>query len=214
MTPTEQYKRKSWTRLSFRHPQTTAELLVRDQAASHRAYRTGLTLLSATLITLVIGFGTSAEPAEWPPIFGAVFLIHLALYVLINQYHREVLAGVRSFLQLFLLVGVFMAACLGLDLSDTVSPYLMPLPVLAMSLALIYSSMLAIHVTLGVAVLLAMLTAPGFAELSDADVLREQIALVAGLSFGSLVGVIGVQRIRTRSRLVLVGQGVNLSSII
>ncbi len=195
-------KRKSWTRISFRHPQTTAEILAQDQALSQRVYRFAVTALFALGVCYLIAHGRATELGErWPALFAMVFLAHGTLLLLVRNYHREVLAGARSFLRLFILTGAFLIGSWWLFRND-VPPLLIPLPVLAMPLALIYSSMLAVHVSFGVALFIGLIYYP---TVSHPDYLGTQVTVVVSLFLGSLVAIVGMNRIRTRTRVAMVG---------
>ena len=212
-------RKKSWNQLSFKNKRTRADLLAHDDAISHRIYRIAITICFAAGVTLLIGYDRQDEfGGGWVPLASMVALAHGVLFLLVRHYHREVLIGVRSFLQLFLLVGCFLLVSRAL-LLHAESPFWVPLPLLAMSLALIYSSMLAIHVSFGVACLVALMieppmatgTVPGSAE---AAVLTEQIALVGALMVGSLVAIVGVHRIRNRKRLFIVGAASGIAQFV
>ena len=123
----ETQNRKSWTQLSFKNQYTRQDLLAQDQALSHRVYRITLTLLFAAGVTFLVGFGRGDLGLKWIPIAGLVLLIHGALFLLIRHYHREVLAGVRSFVQLFLLVGCTLLFSWVIEFKDWPA-FLMPLP--------------------------------------------------------------------------------------
>ncbi|MCI0652670.1 MAG: HDIG domain-containing protein [Planctomycetes bacterium] len=204
VSPETKKKRQTWHRLTFKHQRTREDILAYDLQLSHRVYRAVATLIYAAALTFLIGFGRipGTHVADWAALAGAVLIVHGILYVLVRAFHQEDLLSVRRFLQLFLLAGLFFAATWLLLAYWKHHLFFVPLPLMAMALALVYSSMLAIHVSLGIACIVALIYFPSFA---DSAHLATQIQLICALFAGSVVGILGVRRIRTRKRLVIVG---------
>ncbi|MEM7166743.1 MAG: rRNA maturation RNase YbeY, partial [Planctomycetota bacterium] len=194
----------------FAKSATKAEILAREQSTSHRVARVFAGTLAVAAATFLVGFGSdkvSADPWRgWIAAAGVVLLINVALQGVLRAYHPRVRRSVKRFnrllilMTLFLLVAKVMLPHLVHEGSAGISPYLVPLPVLAITLALVYSGPVAICASAATAAIVGMM----YEYTPDGDV-SDCIVLAAALFIGSLVAVAGVSKIRNRTRLVVVG---------
>ncbi|HIN79881.1 MAG TPA: HDIG domain-containing protein [Planctomycetes bacterium] len=200
---------KSWQRLSFGHRRTRTAELQMEQDSTQRLLRLVFVALHAVGASLLIGFSRLENPLEvegalsnWLELFGAVFLVHGGLFLLVRAYHSEEIRRDRSFARLFLLFDVYLVTSQVLLLQG-LPPMLVPLPMLGMVLGLVFSAPLAIHACGAGAILTALMIGP--------EAGLQPLALGVTQFLGALVAVQGVQRIRTRTRLVTIGAVVGLT---
>ncbi|MEE8142139.1 MAG: HDIG domain-containing metalloprotein, partial [Planctomycetota bacterium] len=211
---------KSWRRLSFSHKQTKASVLAERQSTAHRVTRIVLAISFTIMVSIVVGAGWPNTPKfqivagefqwqqplkHWVEVIGLVLLVHFGMFLLVRSYHREVLLGVRRFARYFFLVGAFLLCARLLLLAPDISPFLIPLPFLAMSLALIYSGHLANNTSFAVAILLGVMAQMRDGFMDGTSVVPFDVEVVASQFLGSAVAIQGVTRIRTRTRLVTIG---------
>ena len=215
-------KGKTWQNLTFGRQQTKAGQLAREQVRSHRVTRVGTTLVFAVGVSVLIAFRPGFVPRETPQItlgpfgdlqgclwvLGAVLLAHTVMFLLVRAYHLEVVASVRRFSQFFVLVAMFLLVAKALHLWGDVTPFFIPLPVLAVPLALIYGGRLAIHASFMVSILLGIMVGVS-PDTSNMGVWHEEsllcVAVAASQFFGAVIAVLGSARIRNRTKIFTVG---------
>lgn len=203
-------KKASWQQLSFAKSSTKAEILAREQSTSHRVARVVAVVLAVVAATFLVGFGSekvSDEPWRgWIAALGVVLLINVALQGVLRAYHPRVRRSVKQFnrllilVTLFLLIAKIMLPHSAVDTGTGISPYLVPLPVLAIMLALIFNGPVAICASAATAAIVGMMY-----EYTPRGEVSDCIVLASALFIGSLVAVAGVAKIRNRTRLVVVG---------
>ena len=193
---------KSWQRLSFGKRQTRSGQLSSEEAQFRRWIQIALLSFQVLLVTFLIGWSspgqdllTDPTPGRWIELLAVVLLIHVGALLL----SRTLNAGEswplgRSFM---LLSGFLIANWIILQ-DPSVSVMLLPLPLLGMVLGFLLIPAQAILLS-GTAVVFTVLM-----------VLERQLqinAVAMGLAqfLGILVAVQGVQKVRTRTRILTVG---------
>lgn len=203
--------RRSWQRLSFKRKQTTTGLLAEERTRARRAMRLTFAVAFTVLATVIIGVGQEAITGgvAWLGLGSFVLTVNFVVLLLVRAYHPELPGALPSYL---IFVTVFLGAARGLLESD-ISPFLIPVPLLAMMIAITYAGPLAVQTSVAVSVLVAaMVSLSGgfgnesrtfaFFHLSEAVVLCQVV--------GSVVAVLGARRLRSRTRLVIVGTAAGL----
>ncbi len=211
-------KSKSWQRLSFGRRQTKTGVLERERATSRRVLRLGLVLLHVLFVTGLIAanrfFGDhlseSAKLDQGLTLFGLVLIVHAGMFLMVRSFHPEILAPGPRFRQYFLLVAFSLGAARLLLFQEWAPAYLIPFPLLAMTLALVYSARVAVHTMGAVLILFGIMVSTdaafyaSTAQIPEWDLPDPQILVVAQF-LGCLVSILGVRKIRTRTRLVTIG---------
>ncbi|MFN0058187.1 MAG: HD family phosphohydrolase [Planctomycetota bacterium] len=199
------HKAKSWQRLSFKNKLTKAGVLAQEQSRSRRLWRLTLTLLFATAVTLVLSTSAPSTLETYVRLGAAALLLHFVMYLLVRAFHPEVLTTFSRYLAF---IGATLLLAKLMLLSPAISPYMVPLPLLAMILAVMYGGLVAVHSSLAVAALLGLLVhlqqvAAG--GVTAPPTVLAPIAIALSQFTGCVIAVLGVRRIRTRTRLVTVG---------
>ncbi|MGE3163525.1 MAG: HD family phosphohydrolase [Planctomycetota bacterium] len=194
--------KRSSHRLSFAKTATKADILARDQATSHRVVRLLTTVIFAAYATLMVGLGSVGvtDWEAWGSLFGVVLVVHLCMFLMVRVYHSELLAELNTFAHYFMLLAVFVLIAKVMIRSETDLVLLVPLPVLAMLVALIFSPPLAISTSLASATIAGLMTQQGVGGESQAP-----FVMSVTLFAGGLVAALGMHRIRNRTRLVIIG---------
>lgn len=213
-------KKKSWQRLSFEKRSTRADILAREQALSHRVGRILFGLVFALATTGLIGFGRIAPQnfSGWAALFGLVLLIHFSMLLVVRAYHSQLLRTVKNYTRFFFLVVVVLVVGHLMMRPEFAGEerfielqYLVPVPLIAITMALIYSSPLAISASAAMSAFLAVMFTymkqnSGLLESGEAiQVYAGSLTLGVTLFLGCVVAVLGVSRIRNRTRLVVIG---------
>lgn len=210
-------KRKSWQRLSFGRQQTKSGALEQERATSRRILRVSFLIFHVFFLTALIAadrlFALPAREAidRALGLLGMVVIIHVVMFLLVRTFHREILVPGPRFRQYFLLIALALGAARLLLYQDWSPATLVPFPVLAMTLALIYSGRVAVHTMGAVLILFGLMVwtdaqhaagaVSGLPVTSGTDL----TTLVVAQFVGSLVAILGVHRIRTRTRIVTIG---------
>ena len=211
-------KKKSWQRLSFGRQQTKTGALEQERATSRRILRLGLVsfhVLFVTALIIVDRFkGETMSPEaridQGLELFGMVVIVHVVMFLLVRSFHPEILVAGPRFRQFFLLIAFSLAVARLLLFQEWVPAYFVPFPLLAMTLALIYNGRVAVHAMGAVLIMFGMMvwTDAGYFERIGRVPIHEfpeEINLVVAQFIGCLVAILGVHRIRTRTRLVTIG---------
>ena len=212
-------KRKSWQRLSFGRQQTKTGALEQERAISRRIMRLGLVLFHVVFVTALImadrlqgpHLTTPEKVDAWLVLFGKVFIVHAVMFLLVRTFHPEILAPGPRFRQYVLLIAFSLAvARLLLHQEIIPSAYLIPFPLLGMTLALIYTGRVAVHTMGAVLIFFGMMITTEQAYFARLGTLPEMDlpdvnSLVVAQFIGCLVAILGVHKIRTRTRLVTIG---------
>ncbi len=212
-------KSKSWQRLSFSRQQTKTGALEQERATSRRVLRLGLVSFHVLFVTALIiadrfngpELGIGEKLDQGLELFGMVVIIHVVMFLLVRSFHPEILVPGPRFRQFFLLIAFSLAAARLLLFQEWVpSAYLVPFPLLAMTLALIYNGRVAVHAMGAVLIMFGMMIFTDAAFVSRTALaarysLPEPTTLVVAQFIGCLVAILGVHKIRTRTRLVTIG---------
>jgi len=220
-------KGKSWQRLSFGRQQTKSGALEQERATSRRVLRVTFLIFHVVFVTALIA---ADRLLLLPPrealdralgLFGMVAIIHAVMFLLVRTFHREILGHGPRFRQYFLLIALALGAARLLLYQDWAPAALVPFPVLAMALALIYSGRVAVNTMAAVLILFGLMvwtdlqhfaTAGGGAGGRSAG--TDITTLVVSLFVGCLVAVLGVHRVRTRTRIVTIGLASGLAQFV
>lgn len=197
------HKKRSSQRLSFAKTSTKADILARDQATSHRVVRIVTTVFFAAYTTLMVGLGSVELMAweTWGSLFGVILVVHLCMFLMVRVYHSELLAALNTFAHYFMLLAVFVVVAKVMIRSEVDLLFLVPIPVVAMLVALIFSPPLAISTTLACATIGGLMTQ----QQGDLVASQAPFTMAVTLFAGGLVAALGMHRIRNRTRLVVVG---------
>lgn len=210
-------KGKSWQRLSFGRQQTKAGALEQERATSRRVVRLAFLVMHVLLTTAVIGADRflvlptmTQRVDELLVLLGIVLIVHAVMFLLIRAFHREVLEDGTRFRQYFLLIGFSLVAARLLIFQEWVPAYLIPFPVLAMTLALVYNGRVAVHTIAAVLILFGLMvwTDQRYFDRAALDPrfgFPTVTTLVVTQFLGSIVAILGVHRISKRTRLVTIG---------
>ncbi len=199
--------KKSWQRLSFGKKQTRAGILAKEVSRSQRAARLALTGGFALIATAAVASClpvASVSWSAWLSVAGIVLVVHLAMLLIVRAYHRHVFDSLPTYLTV---LGLFLVtARIMLELGAP--GFVIPLPGFAIVIALVYGGPLAIHSGLACSVLLGLMLAVQGGDSADSApqaILSLPAGVVLAQFIGSIVAVLGVSRLRTRTRLVTVG---------
>ncbi|MHC4934754.1 MAG: HD family phosphohydrolase [Planctomycetota bacterium] len=219
-------KRKSWQQLSFGRQQTKTGALEQERASSRRVLRLGYVLLHILFVSGLIILDRFVGPVPLSPeqmieeglvLFGMVLLIHGVMVSVIRSFHPEVLEGRTQLRQFALILAGTLAVARVLVYHDWIpSPYLVPFPLVAMTIALIHSARFAVHAMAGILVMFGLMLATDQAWAERAllggsssllpQLLQADVTKVVVTQFiGCIVAILGVKKIRTRTRLVTIG---------
>lgn len=210
-------KRKSWQRLSFGRQLTKSGALEQERATSRRLLRLFFLAFHVVFVTAIVAanrlkdLDTQEQRDKVVALFGIVVIVHAVMFLLIRTFHREILVPGPRFRQYFLLITFALVTSRVLLFQQWAPAYLVPFPVLAMTLALIYTGRVAVH-SIGAVLILFGLMVWTDAAYYQAHPLELKFALpddattlVVAQFLGCLVAILGVHRIRTRTRLVTIG---------
>ncbi len=195
-------RRRSWQPLSFKHKQTKAGALAAEQTRSRRLVRIGVAALSALTTILILGFGQADELVDWAIISGIVLLIHATVLLVIRMSSPELLYDLPAYLLQVILFVVLVRIWSELGFPH----YLLPLPLLSMIVALTFGSAVALFTAIIAGGLASFQLAFGSITMNLESALNaSSIGLPFTLFAGSVVAILGVERLRSRTRLVTVG---------
>jgi len=203
-------KRKSWQQLSFGRQQTKTGALEQERASSRRVLRLGYVLLHILFVSGLIILDRFVGPVPLSPeqmieeglvLFGMVLLIHGVMVSVIRSFHPEVLEGRTQLRQFALILAGTLAVARVLVYHDWIpSPYLVPFPLVAMTIALIHSARFAVHAMAGILVMFGLMLATGAMAILARSV-PEMNVFILGFTIRILLGLFTVWMI-----LPLVGE--------
>ncbi|MEM7260487.1 MAG: HDIG domain-containing metalloprotein [Planctomycetota bacterium] len=196
--------KRSWQRLSFSKKQTKAGILAKEESRSQRYWRLGLAVLFAAFVTAVVGSCLPESATTWTAwlaVAGLVFVVHLLMLLLVRAYHRHIFDALPTYL---VVMGLFILTGRLMLIPEIELGFVVPLPCFAMIIALGFGGPLAIHSALANAVILGLMIAVGGVE-DSAPLVSLPAGVVLSQFLGSVVAILGVTRIRTRTRLVTIG---------
>jgi putative nucleotidyltransferase with HDIG domain len=196
---------KTWQRLSFGRRQTRSSQIALDEASSRRVRRFLILLIQVLLATFLIGwksYETSILLAsslwQWSELLANVVLIFIGALLLerAQRYDHE-----RRNLQIgrtFLLLNGFLLANWVLLQRPDVSIMLLPVPLLGMVLGFLLRINRALLVSLVAIAITALMVQVRLPDVNP-------VAVAVAQFLGILVAIQGVQRVRSRTRILTVG---------
>ncbi|MDE0960564.1 MAG: HDIG domain-containing protein [Planctomycetota bacterium] len=199
---------KTWQRLLFSRRTTRSGQIAADELSSKRLYVFLVLALQVVTATFLVGwtrfdteFSAVSDPWHWGELLAAVLLIHAGALLMLRaqRVHRH-----KTPLQIgrcFLLINGFLLANWVILQQPDVSMMLLPMPLLGMILGFLLPISRAILVSM-VAIALTALMA---SERPDATVAAQPVVMAVAMFFGGLVAIQGVQRVRSRTRILTVG---------
>ncbi|HIK81520.1 MAG TPA: hypothetical protein EYF93_01285, partial [Planctomycetes bacterium] len=200
--------RKTWQRLSFGRRTTRSGQIAADQLSARRLrvfLVLALQVVAATFLVGWVRFDTElsavSNPWHWGELFAAVLLIHAGALLMSRaqrvQRHKTPLQIGRC----FLLIHGFLLANWVILQQPEVSVMLLPVPLLGMVLGFL----LPIHRAVLVSMVAIALTALMVSERPELNLAVHPVAMSVAMFLGSLVAIQGVQRVRSRTRILTVG---------
>ena len=195
-------KRKSKRIDEFlRSRQQGQEAVLKDSARqANLIFRIVVTVALLFLLLLLLNIGGKKELLGQVGLAGILAMVTALGVLVINRVQPTLFQSTAKFNQFVLLIVLTVILSWGM-FEVNWSPFLLPLPALAMIAGLAYRSMVAILLCGGVASYLALLQ---HATL-DVDVRVDPFLLAVTLSLGAVVSVLGVRKVRKQSQPVLVG---------
>jgi putative nucleotidyltransferase with HDIG domain len=196
---------KTWQRLSFGRRQTRSSQIATDEASSRRVRHFLILLVQILAATILVGWKSyetpilsEGSPWQWGALLASVFLIFVGALLLARaqRYERD-----RRDLQIgrtFLLLNGFLLANWVLLQRVDVSVMLLPVPLLGMILGFLLRINRALLVSLVAIAITALMVE---ARLPDVN----PVAMAVAQFLGILVAIQGVQRVRSRTRILTVG---------
>ena len=196
---------KTWQRLSFGRRQTRSSQIASDEASSRRVRHFLILLIQVLLATFLIGwksYETSILLAsslwQWSELLANVVLIFVGALLLARaqRFERE-----RRDLQIgrtFLLLNGFLLATWVLLQRPDVSVMLLPVPLLGMVLGFLLRINRALLVSLVAIAITALMVQVRLPDVNP-------VAVAVAQFLGILVAIQGVQRVRSRTRILTVG---------
>ncbi|MGE4633690.1 MAG: HDIG domain-containing metalloprotein [Planctomycetota bacterium] len=196
---------KTWQRLSFGRRQTRSSQIATDEASSRRVRHFLILLVQILAATILVGWKSyetpvlsEGSPWQWGALLASVVLIFVGALLLARaqRYERD-----RRDLQIgrtFLLLNGFLLANWVLLQRADVSVMLLPVPLLGMILGFLLRSNRALLVSLVAIAITALMVE---ARLPDVN----PVAMAVAQFLGILVAIQGVQRVRSRTRILTVG---------
>lgn len=200
--------RKTWQRLSFGRRTTRSGQIAADQLSARRLRVFLVLALQVVVATLLVGWTrfdielfAVIDPWHWGDLFAAVLLIHAGALLMSRaqrvQRHKTPLQIGRC----FLLIHGFLLANWVILQQPEVSVMLLPVPLLGMVLGFL----LPIHRAVLVSMVAIALTALMVSERLELNLAAHPVAMSVAMFLGSLVAIQGVQRVRSRTRILTVG---------
>lgn len=197
--------RRSWQRLSFKRQQTKSGSLADERSRARRIVRLLLVVLFTLVTTAVIGVGQESMHSgfAWLGLGAFVFTVNFVMFLLVRAYHPELPRSLPTFL---VLISLFLLSSRIL-LEAELSPFLVPVPLLAIVMGITFAGPLAVQTSVAVSVMLAgMVSLGGYEEAGrTVNFLQLTEAVVLCQVIGSVVAILGSRRLRSRTRLVIVG---------
>jgi hypothetical protein len=197
--------RKTWQRLSFGRRTTRSGQIAADQLAAHRFRVLLILLLQIVAATIVVGWRgvdapdlTPASAWHWGELLAAVVLIHAGALLLDRSHRSERHRHEPRIGRCFLLLNGFLIANWVILQQPDVSMLLLPVPLLGMVLGFLLNISRAVLISMVAIALTALMVSERF-ELID------PIGIAVAQFLGVLVAIQGVQRVRTRTRILTVG---------
>ncbi|MEE2890029.1 MAG: HDIG domain-containing metalloprotein [Planctomycetota bacterium] len=196
---------KTWQRLSFGRRQTRSSQIATDEASSRRVRHFLILLVQILAATILVGWKSyetpilaEGSPWQWGALLASVVLIFVGALLLARaqRYERD-----RRDLQIgrtFLLLNGFLLANWVLLQRADVSVMLLPVPLLGMILGFLLRINRALLVSLVAIAITALMVE---ARLPDVN----PVAMAVAQFLGILVAIQGVQRVRSRTRILTVG---------
>ncbi|MAW76842.1 MAG: hypothetical protein CMJ95_05545 [Planctomycetes bacterium] len=196
---------KTWQRLSFGRRQTRSSQIATDEASSRRAGHYLILLIQVLAATFLIGWTSFETPLlldvslwEWGELFANVVLIFAGALLLARAQRRD---RERRDLQIgrtFLLLNGFLVANWVILQRPDVSVMLLPVPLLGMVLGFLLRINRAVLVSLVAIAITALMVQIRLPEINP-------VGLAVAQFLGILVAIQGVQRVRSRTRILTVG---------
>lgn len=196
---------KTWQRLSFGRRQTRSSQIATDEASSRRAGHYLILLIQVLTATFLIGWESFETPLlldvslwEWGELFANVVLIFAGALLLARAQRRD---RERRDLQIgrtFLLLNGFLVANWVILQRPDVSVMLLPVPLLGMVLGFLLRINRAVLVSLVAIAITALMVQIRLPEINP-------VGLAVAQFLGILVAIQGVQRVRSRTRILTVG---------
>ncbi|MEE2883806.1 MAG: HDIG domain-containing metalloprotein [Planctomycetota bacterium] len=196
---------KTWQRLSFGRRQTRSSQIATDEASSRRAGHYLILLIQVLTATFLIGWKSFETPLlldvsfwEWGELFANVVLIFAGALLLARAQRRD---RERRDLQIgrtFLLLNGFLVANWVILQRPDVSVMLLPVPLLGMVLGFLLRINRAVLVSLVAIAITALMVQIRLPEINP-------VGLAVAQFLGILVAIQGVQRVRSRTRILTVG---------
>ncbi|MEC9475422.1 MAG: HDIG domain-containing metalloprotein [Planctomycetota bacterium] len=196
---------KTWQRLSFGRRQTRSSQIASDEASSRRLGHYLILLIQVLAATFLVGWKsyetsllTGISLWEWGELLAYVVLIFAGALLLARaqRHDRE-----RRDLQIgrtFLLLNGFLVANWVILQRPDVSVMLLPVPLLGMVLGFLLRINRAVLVSLVAIAITALMVQIRLPEIN-------QVAMAVAQFLGILVAIQGVQRVRSRTRILTVG---------
>ncbi len=196
--------RKTWQRLSFGRRTTRSGQIAADQLSFQRFQVSLVLLLQVLLATFFIGWKsvddpilTGLDPWRWGQLLGGVLLIHAGALLLSRVRRSQADRLDPRIGRSFLLINGFLVASWVMLQQPDLSVMLLPVPLLGMVLGFLLSISRAVLVAMVAVVLTGMMVNVRL----DLNVVHMSLAQFLGI----LVAIQGVQRVRTRTRILTVG---------
>ena len=196
---------KTWQRLSFGRRQTRSSQIASDEASSRRVRHFLILLIQVLVATFLVGWTRYETPIlsagsawQWGELFANVVLIFVGAMLLARaqRFERE-----RRDLQIgrtFLLLNGFLLATWVLLQRPDVSVMLLPVPLLGMVLGFLLRINRALLVSLVAIAITALMIQVRLPDVNP-------VAVAVAQFLGILVAIQGVQRVRSRTRILTVG---------
>ncbi|MDG2084959.1 MAG: HDIG domain-containing protein [Planctomycetota bacterium] len=193
---------KSWQRLSFGKRTTPSGHISAGEAQAKQVYHTVLLVLQILLVTFLIGWKSTTQdlqqgptPGRWIELLATIILIHAGALLL----GRTVRPSGRWLLgRTFLFLNGFLVSSWVMLQDSEISVMLLPVPLLGMVLGFLLRPSQAVLIS-GLAVVLTSLMV--LERSPEVNVAAMGLAHFLGI----LVAVQGVQRVRSRTRILTVG---------